>query len=134
MLNWKGEQVRDKTLRAVAAAMDSVMADCVTGAKAAVPRRTTVLQGGIRMQPTQQQPGKLVGRWGVFNILYAAAVELGTRAHIIRPKNKKALYWPGASHPVPLVHHPGSKAKPYLRPQVDRFYPSLAKRIRDRMK
>ena len=50
------------------------------------------------------------------NIKYAPMVEYGTKAHIIRPKNKKALYWKGAKHPVKQVNHPGSKAKPYLIP------------------
>ena len=50
------------------------------------------------------------------NIKYARGVEYGTKAHIIRAKNKKALYWKGAKHPVKQVNHPGSKAKPYLIP------------------
>ena len=50
------------------------------------------------------------------NVKYARGVEEGTRSHIIRPKNKKALYWKGAKHPVKQVNHPGSKAKPYLIP------------------
>ena len=50
------------------------------------------------------------------NVKYSRGVEEGTRSHIIRPKNKKALYWKGAKHPVKQVNHPGSKAKPYLIP------------------
>ena len=50
------------------------------------------------------------------NIKYARGVEEGTRPHTIRAKNKKALYWKGAKHPVKQVNHPGSKAKPYLIP------------------
>lgn len=50
------------------------------------------------------------------NIKYAPGVEYGTKAHIIRPKNKKFLYWKGAKHPVKQVNHPGSRAKPYLIP------------------
>ena len=34
------------------------------------------------------------------NIKCAPMVEYGTKAHIIRAKNKKALYWKGAKHPV----------------------------------
>jgi hypothetical protein len=30
----------------------------------------------------------------------------------IRPRRKKALYWPGARHPVARVQHPG--ARPYV--------------------
>ena len=53
------------------------------------------------------------------NLKYAPMVEFGTRPHIIRAKNKKALYWKGAKHPVKQVNHPGSKAKPYLIPAFE---------------
>ena len=53
------------------------------------------------------------------NLKYAPMVEYGTKAHIIRPKSKKALYWKGASRPVKQVSHPGSKAKPYLIPAFE---------------
>lgn len=52
------------------------------------------------------------------NVDYALYVELGTKPHVIRPKTKKALYWEGAGHPVPEVHHPGTRAQPYLRPAL----------------
>ena len=49
---------------------------------------------------------------------YAAIHQLGgkTAPHKIVPKNKKALFWPGAKHPVKSVNHPGSKipARPYF--------------------
>jgi phage virion morphogenesis protein len=52
------------------------------------------------------------------NRVYAAIHQFGgqTKAHTIRPKNKKALAWPGAAHPVKSVRHPGSKipARPFL--------------------
>ena len=54
------------------------------------------------------------------NIKYARGVEEGTRPHIIRAKNKKALYWKGAKHPVKSVRHPGSKAKPFLIPAFEK--------------
>lgn len=37
-------------------------------------------------------------------------LERGTRPHVIRPRFKKALFWPGARHPVKMVRHPGTKA------------------------
>ena len=68
------------------------------------------------------------------NLKYAPMVEFGTRPHIIRVKNKKALYWKGASHPVKQVRHPGSKAKPYLIPafekEKDQFLEKLKEVIR----
>lgn len=54
------------------------------------------------------------------NIKYARGVEEGTRPHIIRAKNKKALYWEGAKHPVKSVRHPGSRAKPFLMPAFEK--------------
>lgn len=37
-------------------------------------------------------------------------VERGTRPHVIRPRRKRALHWPGAPYPVAKVNHPGTKA------------------------
>ena len=61
---------------------------------------------------------------------YAAFVELGTRAHTIRPRNRKALRFavggnarlsgsPRSGAPVIFakrVRHPGTKAKPFMVP------------------
>jgi len=52
-----------------------------------------------------------------FTAKYAGYVHEGTglygpRKTLIRPKNKKALYWPGASHPVRSVR--GMKPNPFL--------------------
>ena len=65
------------------------------------------------------------------NIKYASMVEKGTRAHIIRPKSKKALYWKGASHPVKQVNHPGSKAKPYLIPAFEKEVPYFVEKLKE---
>lgn len=44
------------------------------------------------------------------NVEYAAIHNFGghTGPSVIRPKRGKALFWPGAAHPVKQVHHPGS--------------------------
>lgn len=47
-------------------------------------------------------------------------VEYGTRPHIIRPRVKRALWWPDADHPVKSVYHPGTKAQPFIRPAATR--------------
>jgi phage gpG-like protein len=52
------------------------------------------------------------------NAEYASFVELGTASHDIRPVNKEALFWPGAPYPVAIVHHPGSKPYPFLKPAL----------------
>ena len=50
---------------------------------------------------------------------YAIYVHEGTRPHIIRPKNGRALMWPGAPHPYRMVHHPGTKANPFVTRTLD---------------
>lgn len=40
----------------------------------------------------------------------AAVLEFGSRPHVIKPKNKKTLFWPGARFPVKEIHHPGTAA------------------------
>ena len=65
------------------------------------------------------------------NVKYAVIVEKGSKAHVIRPKNKKALYWKGASHPVKQVNHPGSKAKPYLIPAFEKEKDQFLERLKE---
>jgi hypothetical protein len=38
----------------------------------------------------------------------------GVSEHDIEPRNKQALWWPGLSNPVSIVHHPGSEAYPFV--------------------
>lgn len=63
------------------------------------------------------------------NVKYAKVIEEGSRPHIIRAKNKKYLYWAGASHPVKQVRHPGTKAYPFLQPALDNEIPVFLKRL-----
>ncbi len=57
--------------------------------------------------------GDLMAMWRP-TAKYAVFVHEGTAAHAIYPKNKQALYWPGAKHPVKKVNHPGSRANPFM--------------------
>jgi phage gpG-like protein len=70
---------------------------------------------------------------GFTNVEYAAIHHLGgqTPAHEIRPRVKKALFWPGAAYPVKLVKHPGSKipARPFLLFQDEDVYGYLYPRL-----
>ena len=50
---------------------------------------------------------------------YFNYVEFGTLPHVIRPKNKKALYWKGLDHPVKLVNHPGNAPNPFVRNTIN---------------
>ena len=65
------------------------------------------------------------------NTKYAEGVEKGTKPHIIRAKKKKALYWQGANHPVKVVNHPGSAAKPYLIPALEAEQPKFIQNLKE---
>ncbi len=54
------------------------------------------------------------------DLIYARFIEEGTRAHVIYPRNKQALFWPGAMHPVARVEHPGTPPRPFLEPALVR--------------
>lgn len=53
------------------------------------------------------------------DISYAGYVVSGTRPHDIYPRDARALFWPGAAHPVSHVHHPGTRANPFLQRAID---------------
>ncbi len=105
MLKWNGKPVIDKAMLATAKGMDSVMAKCVGMAKSIHPPNviTGTLQGSYRLEPTKQEGGDLVGRWGSYGVLYAIFQELGTSR---------------------------MSANPVLRPAADRYYPTLPGEIR----
>ena len=102
-------------------------------AKKNLASNKSVVTGHLRRSIATKM-GDLEATIHTSNVKYAVIVEKGSKAHIIRPKNKKALYWKGASHPVKQVNHPGSKAKPYLIPafesEKDKFIENLKEAIK----
>jgi HK97 gp10 family phage protein len=48
---------------------------------------------------------------------YARLVEFGTAAHLIRPKNRKSLFFAALAREE--VSHPGAQKKPFMRPAFD---------------
>lgn len=88
------------------------------------PSGRSLREGGMTLQDTGRLAASITSRStgnqaivGT-NVVYAAIHQFGgkTPAHVIKPKNKKALFWPGAKHPVNFVNHPGSNipARPFL--------------------
>ncbi len=94
--------------------MEDVIGGAILGdARAYVRKRSGRLHDSLRAECHDK-----VLRVGSLDCNYATDVELGTPAHVITPRNKKALYWPGADHPVARVNHPGTEPMPYLRPAL----------------
>jgi hypothetical protein len=98
----------------------------VAKAKHLVPRKTGLLGRSIG-------PGSLGPTTAVIHARtrYAAFVEFGTKAHVIRPKRRRALAWAATAGGARLsgrartgaalrfatkVNHPGTKAQPFLMP------------------
>ena len=78
-------------------------------AKLETPVRTGTLRRGIKSKISPFK-GTIES-----TVAYGVYVHEGTGPHIIRPVNKKALFWKGAKHPVKVVHHPGTKANPFMK-------------------
>lgn len=52
---------------------------------------------------------------------YGPCVHEGSRVHVIRPRNKRVLRWPGKGGFVfsKIAHHPGYKGDPFLYDALD---------------
>jgi hypothetical protein len=109
-----------------------IQAQGVREAKLLVPRRTGNLGRTIRPGRVTADYAEIIAG-GQREVGYAAAVERGTKPRDIRPRTKKALAWGGprtlggrlrvvkgvqasATNFATIVHHPGTKAQPYLAP------------------
>lgn len=98
-------------------------ADPATGREWA-PSRRAEEQHGQTLIDTGRLRASVVARAGHLeaavgsNVIYAAIHQTGGRTapHVIRPRHKRALWWPGAGRPRAHVNHPGSRlpARPYL--------------------
>ena len=123
------EKSRDNVQKAVKKSAFNIEAN----AKKNLAANKSVVTGHLRRSIATKM-GDLEATIHTSNVKYAVIVEKGSKAHVIRPKNKKALYWKGAKRPVKLVNHPGSKAKPYLEPafesEKDKFIENLKEAIK----
>lgn len=95
---------------------DATANEALRQAQAAADRHTKT--GALVRSLKLRRKGE--GQMEIYHDLQAAPhalfVHWGTRAHIIKPKTKKALRWAGPNGFVfaKIVHHPGYKGDPYL--------------------
>lgn len=45
------------------------------------------------------------------SVRYGVFLENPKKAYTVRPKRKKALWWPGLAHPIKMARHPAMPAK-----------------------
>lgn len=91
--------------------------------KKASPVRTGNLQGATSIDNLSDYEKRIFVDEGIAP--YAIYVIKGTSPHDIYPVNAKALYWPGAEHPVKVVHHPGTEANDYFQTGVENARPAI---------
>lgn len=76
-----------------------------------------------RLNATWQWRGAVIRIELSHGVDYGLYLEKGTPEHTIN--GRPWLYWPGASHPVKVVHHPGSKAYPIIWPTIEHCSPEI---------
>ncbi len=104
----------------------------ISYAKATVVRKTGNLGRTIRLGNVTDTEAQILAG-GQYGVGYAQAVEFGSRPHVIRPRYKRVLAWggnrrlsgnlrsgEGATAFATVVNHPGTQAKPFLKPAAER--------------
>ncbi len=76
--------------------------------------------------------GRLIGKITP-TAKYAVMVHEGTRPHVITPKDKKALFWKGAAHPMKSVKHPGTKPNKFMPKILERARGNIVRHFEDAM-
>ena len=82
-------------------------------AKEEAPWKTGHLRRSITSRATRDRG--VIGT----NVSYALPVHEGSRAHVILPRVRKALAWPGVAHPMRSVAHPGTKGNPFFERAIE---------------
>lgn len=115
-------KVEKKILRGALRAGQKVVLD---QAKASIHNVSGALADSLRISTRTGKDGKISVRVVAGNktAYYAHMVEFGTAKHLIKPKSskssksRKSLLIAGMMREV--VHHPGAKKKPFMRPAAD---------------
>ena len=110
----------------VATAVERALTRVVEEIEARSVRRAPRDTGNLIQQITSH----VKGTTGVVGVTrgapYAIYVHEGTgsygpkgQPYEIQPRQKKALHWPGAPHPVKKVKHPGIRPRPFLKEALE---------------
>ena len=124
-----GAKVLKQSMRAATKPM-------VKQAKSLAPKRTGKLQKSIKVKDSRK---KIKGNHAVlFGVTkeapHAHLIEYGTQPHAIKVKDKRFLKIGGLEiFGLKEVHHPGTRARPFLRPAFDmgkgKWFPDLGKEV-----
>lgn len=131
-------RARLEAIRPNSQMMRSLAVAAVAEQKRLVPRKTGYLGRSIGIGRVTSTSAETVAR-----AAYAAAVELGTKPHDIRPRRAKALrFAPGGSGRLSgsprtggavvfarKVRHPGTRAQPYMVPGAEKAIESFGAEV-----
>ena len=86
-------------------------------AKKTAPVRTGKLRDSVSLSSEAALSGSVLYGAPYASFLHEGTGLYGPRGKIIviRPKKKKALFWPGASHPVGVVRQKGIRPRDFVR-------------------
>lgn len=119
------EKAPQQTITEVTKAVNDAAIAIRNKARSYAPHQHGTLQNSIHATPATVMANNVKATVGT-NLDYAPYQEYGTgiygpNPHMIEilPTNKKALYWPGAAHPVRRVLNPGVKPKAYMQKAFD---------------
>jgi len=106
--------------------LEDIAREVVKIAQEEAPEKTGELKGSIDILSITDDEAivghkyndKIVVNWGNAKTIYPLFVHEGTAAHVIMPKNKKALLWNKDIGYRKKVNHPGTKANPYFKRAV----------------
>ena len=98
-----------KVRNAARPALERITADVKQAARGNIIRGNHVITGDLLDSIRQDGTRVYIGtdHW--------PHIEYGTRPHVILPRTKAALWWPGLDHPVARVNHPGNPAYAPMR-------------------
>lgn len=130
-----------KTIELVKNAVYASANSIRTDAKSFAPHKTGALQDSIHVEGPTATPGNISASVGT-DLKYAPYQEYGTGVYseypgashepiVITAKNKKALFWPGASHPVKSVTIQGIKPKLYMKQAFEKGQEKFTNNIKD---
>jgi hypothetical protein len=112
-----GPTLRAEVRAGIVRALEGIAEAMRREARSRAPRKTGRLQGSIDAM-AEVERGLVTLRAGA---PHASFLHTGTgihgpahRPYTIRPRRKRALWWPGAPHPMGAVAHPGVRPRDYL--------------------
>jgi len=128
-------QARLKAIGQTRTLLQQLQLETIAEAKRLVPRKTGHLGRSILPGRVSRDSAVVEAR-----TTYAAAVEFGTKRHVIVPRHARVLAWPaseggrrlsgrartrdgkptGPTAFATKVNHPGTKAQPYLIPAAEK--------------